>query len=144
MLDQRVSLITLGVADLARSRAFYAALGWREAGESMEGIAFFQLIGQVLALYPLADLAADQKRALAPGSGAVTLGQNGGSREAVDALAAAARAAGAAALRQPEATPWGGYVAYVADPDGHVWEFSHVPQFPLGPDGALILPSAGA
>jgi catechol 2,3-dioxygenase-like lactoylglutathione lyase family enzyme len=142
MLDQRVSLITLGVSDLPRARAFYAALGWREAGESMEDIAFFQLLGQALALYPLSALAADQGRPLGSGSGAVTLAQNLGSRAAVDALAAEAEAAGATILRRPEPTPWGGYVAYLADPDGHVWEFSHVPQFPLGPDGALTLPSA--
>jgi catechol 2,3-dioxygenase-like lactoylglutathione lyase family enzyme len=144
MLDPRVTLVTLGVDDLARARAFYAALGWREAAESQPGIAFFQLRGQALALYPRAALAADQGRALAPGSGAVTLAQNLGSAAAVDALTAEAAAAGAQVLRAPAATPWGGYVAYVADPDGHVWEFAHVPAFPLDPDGGLTLPSARA
>ncbi len=142
MLEQRVSLITLGVADLARARAFYGALGWREAGESAEGIAFYQLPGQALALYPLADLARDQGRALTPGSGGVTLAQNVASAAAVDALMAEAVAAGASALVQPAPTDWGGYVGYFADPDGHVWEVAHAPMFPLGPDGTLTLPSA--
>lgn len=142
MLEQRVSLITLGVADLARARAFRAAPGWREAGESREGVAFYQLPGQALGLYPLADLARDQGRALALGSGAATLAQNVSSRAAADALMAEAVAAGATALTPPAPTGWGGYVGYFADPDGHVWEVAHVPMFPLAPDGTLTLPSA--
>lgn len=145
MFEQRVSLITLGVADLARARAFYAALGWREAPASTAEIAFFQLPGQALALYARAALARDQGRAALPeGSGSVTLAQNLRSDEAVDALFAEAVAAGARALSRPAATPWGGYVGYVADPDGHVWEFAHVPMFPLGADGALSLAEAAS
>lgn len=144
MLEQRVSLITLGVADLARARAFYAALGWREASDPKPGIAFYQLPGQALALYPLADLARDQGRALASGSGAVTLAQNVASAAAVDALHAAAVAAGATAVTAPAPTHWGGYVGYFADPDGHVWEVAHAPMLRLGADGTLTLPEAGA
>jgi len=144
VLERRVTLITLGVSDLARARAFYAALGWREAGEPQPGVAFYQLLGQALALYPLADLARDQGRALTPGSGAVTLAQNVASAAAVDALHAAALAAGAAQVTAPAPTHWGGYVGYFADPDGHVWEVAHAPMLPLGADGSLTLPGAAA
>jgi uncharacterized protein len=141
MLEPRVSLITLAVDDLDRARAFYAAMGWREAATSAPGIAFFQLLGQGLALYPRAELARDTGRP-ATGSGAMTLAQNVRDRVQVDALYAAALRAGARSLSPPADTPWGGYVAYVADPDGHVWEFAHVPMFPLAPDGALSLTGA--
>ena len=138
----RISLVTLGVADLPRARAFYRALGWQEAAESVEAIAFFQLAGQVLALYPRAALAHDMGVGqLAAGPGAVTLAQNHDSREAVDAVFAAMVAAGATVVRTPAVTDYGGYVGYVADPDGHVWELAHVPVFPLAPDGTLTLPS---
>ncbi len=141
-MDQRVSLITLGVADVARSAAFYEALGWRRAAESLEEIAFFQMIGQVLALYPRELMAEDLGRSPGDGPGALALAQNLGTAEAVDRLFAEAVSAGAAPLRLPHETPWGGYVAYVADPDGHAWEFAHVPDFPLNGDGTLTLPSA--
>lgn len=142
MLEQRVSLITLGVSDLSRARAFYARLGWREAGESAQGVAFFQLLGQALALYPRAELVQDVGCDMPAGSGSVTLAQNLGTREGVDTLFAEALAAGAVALSPPAETAWGGYVGYLADPEGHVWEIAHVPMFPLGPDGALTLPDA--
>jgi uncharacterized glyoxalase superfamily protein PhnB len=141
-LAPRVSLITLGVADLARARRFYAALGWREAAESNDDIVFFQLSGQVLALHPRAALAAEMGRdALPAGSGAVTLAQNLASVAEVDALHDAMVAAGAASLRAPAPTSYGGHVGYVADPDGHVWELAHVDAFPLASDGSLTLPS---
>lgn len=144
-LAPRVSLITLGVDDLARSRAFYAALGWCEAAESQPGIAFYQLPGQVLALYPRADLARDMGLAALPaGSGAVTLAQNLGSAAEVDTVFAAMVAAGAVALRAPFRAHYGGTVAYVADPDGHVWELAHVADFTPAPDGTLTLPSLSA
>lgn len=143
-MDQRVSLITLGVADVARATAFYESLGWRRAGESLAEISFFQLAGQVLALYPRAMMAEDLGRDPGGGSSAVTLAQNLPLRSDVDRLFGEAVSAGATPLRLPHETPWGGYVAYVADPDGHAWEFAHVPMFPLGPDGSLTLPSAAA
>lgn len=137
---QRVSLITLGVRDLAAARAFYARLGWEEA-QGAEGAAFFQMQGQVLGLYGLADLAADQGRAAADlGTGAVTLAQNFGSPAEVDAAYAAALAAGGRGLKAPAPVFWGGYSGYWADPDGHVWELAHNPQWPLLPDGRLVLP----
>jgi hypothetical protein len=141
-VDQRVSLITLGVADLDRAGAYYAALGWRKAVESQPGISFYQLPGQVLGLFPLAELARDQGREGAElGFGAMTLAHNLSSPEAVDRAYAQALAAGAAGLKPPEKVFWGGYSCYVADPDGHVWEYAHNPFFPLAEDGLLTLPS---
>lgn len=141
MTPQRVTLITLGVADLDAARAFYGRLGWREHGESQPGVAFFQLAGQVLALFSRADLAADQGRPGATlGTGAITLAQNFASEAEVDAAFAAALAAGANALKAPEKVFWGGYSGYWADPDGHVWEVAMNPFWPLAEDGTLTLP----
>ena len=143
MTPQRITLITLGVADLAAARAFYARLGWVEHGESQPGIAFFQLHGQALALFGRAALAADQGRPDAMlGTGAVTLAQNFATTADVDAAFAAALTAGATALKAPEAVFWGGYSGYWADPDGHVWEVAMNPFWPLGADGTLTLPDA--
>lgn len=143
MTPQRVTLITLGVADLARSRGFYAALGWREAPGGSEGVAFYQLHGAALALFGREDLAADQGRpGTALGTGAVTLAQNFATKAEVDAAFAAALAAGATALKRPEEVFWGGYSGYWADPDGHVWEIAMNPFWPLAPDGSLTLPEA--
>lgn len=140
MIPRRVSLITLGVADLAAARAFYGRLGWLEAGGA-EGVAFFQLQGQALALFGLSDLAADQGRPdAALGTGAVTLAQNFADRAAVDAAFAAAVAAGGQPLKPPHEVFWGGYSGYWADPDGHVWEVAMNPFWPLGEDGSLTLP----
>ena len=142
-VPQRLTLVTLGVADLARARAFYAALGWQPA-EAAEGVAFFQMNGLVIALFGLADLAADQGRAgAALGLGAVTLAQNFATEAEVDAAFAAALAAGATPLKTPEKVFWGGYSGYWADPDGHVWEAAMNPFWPLNEDGSLTLPGAG-
>lgn len=143
MNPQRVTLITLGVNDLAAARAFYAALGWREHRESQPGVAFFQMNGAALALFGRADLAADQGRPGAMlGTGAVTLAQNFGTEAEVDAAYAAALAAGAVALKAPEKVFWGGYSGYWADADGHVWEVAMNPFWPLAEDGSLTLPEA--
>jgi len=141
-VDQRVSLITLGVADLDRAGAYYAALGWRKAVESQPGIAFYQLQGQVMGLFPLTELAKDQGREGAElGFGAMALAHNLSNPEEVDRAYARALAAGATGLKPPEKVFWGGYSCYVADPDGHVWEYAHNPFFPLVEDGSLTLPS---
>ncbi len=143
MTPQRVTLLTLGVADLAASRAFYARLGWQEHADSQPGVAFFQMHGAVLALFGAADLAADQGRpGAALGTGAVTLAQNFPTEGEVDAAFAAALAAGGTALKAPEAVFWGGYSGYWADPDGHVWEVARNPFWPLAADGSLTLPGA--
>lgn len=142
MTPQRVTLITLGVADLAAARAFYARLGWQEHG-AQEGVAFYQMAGAVLALFGLQDLAKDQGRAgAALGAGAITLAQNFASEAEVDEAYAAALAAGATALKAPEKVFWGGYSGYWADPDGHVWEVAMNPFWPLAADGTLTLPEA--
>lgn len=141
---QRVTLITLGVRDLARARAFYEALGWQPAA-APEGVVFYQMQGQVLGLFGLADLAADQGRPDATlGFGAATLAQNFASVADVDAAFAAALNAGATALKAPQKVFWGGYSGYYADPDGHVWELAMNPFWPLAPDGSLTLPEDGA
>lgn len=142
MTPQRVTLITLGVADLARSRAFYEALGW-VAAEAQEAIVFYQMHGTVLALFGREALAADQGRpGAALGTGAMTLAQNFQTEAEVDAAFAAALAAGAEPLKTPEKVFWGGYSGYFADPDGHVWEVAMNPFWPLAPDGSLTLPPA--
>ncbi len=143
MIPQRVTLITLGVAEMDRARAFYARLGWQEHRDSQPGVAFFQMQGQALALFGLADLAADQGRPGASlGSGAVTLAQNFATEAEVDAAFAAALSAGATALKPPEKVFWGGYSGYWADPDGHVWEVAMNPFWPLNDDGSLTLPES--
>ncbi len=144
MNKQRVTLITLGVADLAAARAFYARLGW-QAHSCPEGVCFFQMQGQALALFGRADLAADQGRPGAVlGTGAVTLAQNFSTEADVDAAYAAALAAGATGLKSPEKVFWGGYSGYWADLDGHVWEVAMNPFWPLNEDGSLTLPKGDA
>lgn len=140
MTSQRVTLITLGVADLAAAKAFYGRLGWREHGANA-GVAFYQMHGAVLALFGRDDLAKDQGREGARlGTGAVTLAQNFATEAEVDAAFAAALAAGGTALKAPEKVFWGGYSGYWADPDGHVWEVAMNPFWPLAEDGSLTLP----
>jgi predicted lactoylglutathione lyase len=144
MFPKSISLVTLGVADLARSRAFYEALGW-EATQALDKVAFIQLAGQVLALFGLDDLAADMGREPAGlGKGAVTLARNFGSTAEVDAAFALALSAGASVVKRPEKVFWGGYSGYFADPDGHVWELAWNPSWPLGADGTLTLPERDA
>lgn len=139
-MEQRLSLVTLGVADVARSRAFYERLGWRAARASVEECAFFQLNGLGLALYGRGDLARDTAL---PDDGAgfrgVTLAQNVRSVEEVETLYAAMIEAGARALKAPHRAHWGGTIAFVADPDGHVWEIAHNPFFPLDAAGGLTI-----
>jgi len=140
MTPQRVSLITLGVNNLAASRAFYARLGWVER-DSNEGVAFYQMHGMVLGLFGLTDLAKDQGRpGTTLGTGAVTLAQNFATEAEVDAAYAAALAAGGTAMKAPEKVFWGGYSGYWADLDGHVWEVAMNPFWSLGEDGSLSLP----
>ncbi|MRU15629.1 VOC family protein [Roseovarius sp. A21] len=142
MTPQRVTLVTLGVADLDRAKAFYAALGWTPAEEN-ESIAFYQLNGQVLGLFGRAALAADQGRPDTPlGTGAMTLAQNFETEAEVDAAFALALSAGATKLKAPEKVFWGGYSGYYADPDGHVWEVAMNPFWPLAEDGSLTLPDS--
>ncbi|MBP2296644.1 VOC family protein [Azospirillum rugosum] len=143
-MEQRISLITLGVADLARSRRFYeAGLGWTPSPASQEAITFYQLGGMALALYGREALAEDAHLAEAgptSGFGGITLAHNLRSREEVDALMARAAHAGARILKPAQEVFWGGYSGYFADPDGHPWEVCWNPHFPLAADGSLRLP----
>ena len=145
MTPQRVTLITLGVTEIARARAFYEALGWRQHPQSQEAVTFYQMNGMVLGLFGKSDLAADQGRPGANlGTGAMALAQNFASEGEVDAAYDAALKAGATALKAPEKVFWGGYSGYYADPDGHVWEVAMNPFWPLGEDGSLTLPGRDA
>jgi catechol 2,3-dioxygenase-like lactoylglutathione lyase family enzyme len=140
MTPQRVSLITLGTADLNRAREFYAALGWRPVG-SPPGVVFYKMDGMGLGLFGLDDLARDQGRPDSVlGTGAMTLAQNFPDRQAGDAAWKAAMQAGATVLKRPEEAPWGGYSGYWADPDGHVWEIAHNPFWPIDNAGRITIP----
>jgi uncharacterized protein len=142
-MEQRVSLITLGVADVARARRFYESLGWR--GQEVEETVFFQAGGMAVVLWGRSKLAADAgiEDAAGDGFGGVALAQNVRSPAEVDAVLHAAVDAGAT-LTQPAATTfYGGYAGYFRDPDGHVWEIAHNPGFTLNDDGILTLPDFG-
>jgi len=136
-MEQRISLITLGVRDMAGMAAFYTALGWRRV-EAEEGIIAFDLIGQTLALYPLEKLAEDIGMPLADlGRGAVTLGYNVRNKAEVAPLLARAQAAGGRILKPAADVFWGGHHGYFADPEGTIWEVAHNPFAPLAEDGGF-------
>ena len=137
-MEQRLSLLTLGVADLDASRRFYETLGWRETPRA-EGVVFFQAGGMVVALWERAALAADSGVDDTGGWGGITLAHNVSSPEAVDSVIEQARAAGAAIAREPAATFWGGYSGVFIDPDGHPWEVAHNPYWTLADDGSISL-----
>ena len=140
MTPQRVNLITLGVADIERSRAFYRALGWTPVA-SPPSVTFYRMDGMGLGLFGLEDLAKDQGRPHAAlGTGAVTLAQNFSDPSHVDAAFETAMKAGATELKRPEAVFWGGYSGYYADPDGHVWELAHNPFWKLDDAGRIEIP----
>jgi catechol 2,3-dioxygenase-like lactoylglutathione lyase family enzyme len=142
-MEQRISLVTLGVADVARSRAFYEQLGWR--GQEVEETVFFQAGGFAVVLWSADRLAADAgvpERAM--GFGGMTLAHNVRSRADVDEVVAAAAAAGATVTREPAETFYGGYAGCFTDPDGHVWEIAFNPGFPLADDGSITIPDFSA
>ena len=142
-MEQRVSLITLGVDDLARARSFYEALGWH--GQETEETVFFQAGGAVVVLWGREKLAADSGVAAGAGGGfdGIVLAHNVRSRAEVEGIVAAAEGAGAVVTRPAGETFYGGYAACFADPDGHIWEVAHNPGFTLAEDGSLILPDFG-
>jgi predicted lactoylglutathione lyase len=137
-VEQRLSAITLGVADLDRARAFYAALGWAPGFDEQQ-VVFFQANGLVVALWSRAALADDSAVADGGGWGGVTLAHNVRSPEEVDAVIAQARAAGAAIAREPAETFYGGYSGVFHDPDGHPWEVAWNPGWTIGDDGSTRL-----
>jgi uncharacterized glyoxalase superfamily protein PhnB len=142
-MEQRVSLITLGVADVARAREFYEQLGW--VGQEVEETVFFQTGGSALVLWGRDKLAADSGVADdgRDGFGGFALAQNVRSQAEVDQLLADAQRAGAAVTRPPAATFYGGYAGCFTDPDGHVWEIAHNPGFPIEDDGSITIPDFG-
>ncbi|MGI8920396.1 MAG: VOC family protein [Solirubrobacteraceae bacterium] len=139
-MDQRVSLITLGVADLGRARAFYEALGWSTGAKPDDDVVFFQAGGMIVALWDRARLAEDSAVEDSGGWGGVTLAHNVSSARAVDAVLAEAQKAGATIPRAGAETFWGGYSGVFVDPNGHPWEVAHNPHWTLRADGSVSLP----
>ncbi|AIF45768.1 VOC family protein [Dyella japonica] len=141
MSAPRIHIVTLGVSDLPQSRRFYEAWGWRASSASNENIVFLKGGAAVLALYGRDALAEDAlAEDLPTGFPAVTLARNASSKEEVDRWFAAALAAGARELKTPQEAFWGGYSGYLADPDGHLWEFAFNPYFVFDEHGNLALP----
>ncbi len=138
-MEQRVSLVTLGVDDLARAREFYEALGWRTGAQPADDVVFFQAGGMVFGLWGREQLTEDSAVADTGGYGGVTLAYNARGREEVDAVIEQARAAGARVGREPAETFWGGYSGLFVDPDGHPWEVAHNPHWTVGEDGSVRL-----
>lgn len=139
----RVSLVTLGVSDVALSTEFYERLGWSLSSASVPGqVSFFRTAGGILALYGAADLAADigSANSTLPGFRGLALAINCDNREQVDETLRTAENAGATVLKPARVAEWGGYSGYFADPDGHVWEVAHNPAWPIGEDGRPMLP----
>ena len=140
-MEQRVSLVTLGVADLGRARGFYEALGWTTGAAPEDDVVFFQAGGMIVALWSRAQLAEDTAVADSGGWGGITLAHNVRSPNEVDAVLAEAEAAGATIGRPGAETFWGGYSGVLVDPDGHAWEIAHNPHWTLADDGSVSLKS---
>jgi predicted lactoylglutathione lyase len=138
-MEQRLSLVTLGVADLGRARAFYEALGWSTGAAPGDDVVFFQAGCMVVALWSRESLAEDTAVEDGGGWGGVTLAYNTRSPDEVDAVLVEAERAGARIARAGAKTFWGGYSGVFVDPDGHPWEVAHNPHWSLGPDGAIRL-----
>ena len=138
-MEQRLSLVTLGVADLSRARAFYEALGWTTGASPADDVVFFQAGGMILALWSREQLAEDSVVEDSGGWGGVTLAHNVRSPEEVDAVIAEAEQAGATIGRPGAATFWGGYSGVFLDPDGHPWEVAHNPRWTIAEDGSTRL-----
>jgi predicted lactoylglutathione lyase len=139
-MDQRVSLITLGVTDLGRARAFYEGLGWKTGAEPGDDVVFFQAGGMIVALWDRVQLAEDSGVADGGGWGGITLAYNVNSPAEVDAVITEAEAAGATIPRHGAETFWGGYSGVFVDPDGHPWEVAHNPRWTVDEEGRTTLP----
>ena len=138
-MDQRLSVVTLGVSDLKRARTFYEALGWKTGAGPDDDVVFFQAGGLIVALWSRESLAEDSAVDDTGGWGGITLAHNVGSPAEVDAVIAEAEAAGATVGRPGAATFWGGYSGVFIDPDGHPWEVAHNPHWTLAEDGSVRL-----
>ena len=138
--EPRISIITLGVADMPRARRFYEQLGFIAGPSSNAQVTFFQMGGMILGLYGRAALAEDAHVPdTPPGFSGVSIAYNCRSEAEVDAMVAHAVASGATLKKQPQKVFWGGYSGYVADPDGHLWEVAYNPFFPIASDGRIAL-----
>jgi hypothetical protein len=140
-MEQRLSVVTLGVDDLRRARAFYEGLDWRSNAADGDDVVFFQVGGSVLSLWGRGQLAEDSGVELGSGYGGVTLAHNVSSPAEVDEIIAQAEAAGGTIARAPGETFWGGYSGVFVDPDGHPWEVAHNPHWTLSPEGSVVLAS---
>ena len=138
-MEQRLSLVTLGVSDVARARAFYEALGWTTGAGPDDDVVFFQAGCMIVALWGRAALAEDSVVEDSGGWGGVTIAHNVRSQDEVDAVLEQAAAAGAAIGRPGAETFWGGYSGVFVDPDGHPWEVAHNPHWKLAEDGSISL-----
>jgi catechol 2,3-dioxygenase-like lactoylglutathione lyase family enzyme len=138
-MEQRLSLVTLGVTDLARARSFYEALGWKTGAGPDDDVVFFQAGGMIVALWGRDQLAGDSGVEDGGGWGGITLAHNARSPAEVDAVIAEAGAAGATIARPGAETFWGGYSGVFIDPDGHPWEVAHNPHWTLADDGSITL-----
>ena len=138
-MEQRISVVTLGVEDLARARAFYEALGWTTRAGPDDDVVFFQAGGLVVSLWSRASLAEDSAVEDTGGWGGITLAHNVRSPEEVDSVLGEAEAAGASIPRRGAKTFWGGYSGIFVDPDGHPWEVAHNPHWSIRDDGSVQL-----
>lgn len=135
-MEQRISLITLGVADLAQARRFYEGLGWQAGMAVGDEVVFFQLNGLILSLYPLTALAHDAGvTETSSGFAGITLAHNVRDEAEVDAVLSEAERAGGRIVKPASRAEWGGYSGYFADPDGHLWEVAHNPGFSIDAEG---------
>jgi predicted lactoylglutathione lyase len=140
-MEQRLSLITLGVSNLNRSAEFYERLGWRRSMANTEGIVFFQAGSMALALYPRQELAKDATIASeGQGFSGITLAYNTRNRNEVDSVLKEAKGAGATIVKPAQEAFWGGYSGYFSDPDGFLWEVAWNPGFPIAEDGSIRIP----
>ena len=138
-MEQRLSVVTLGVADLRRARTFYEGLGWKTGAAPDDDVVFFQAGGMIVALWDRARLAEDTVVSDRGGWGGITLAHNARSPAEVDAVLEEAEAAGARIARPGAATFWGGYSGVFVDPDGHAWEVAHNPHWTLTDEGSVRL-----
>ena len=138
-MEQRLSLITLGVSELGRARAFYEALGWRTDTAPADDVVFFQTGCMIVGLWSRAALAEDSVAEDGGGWGGITLAYNARSQAEVDEVIDEVRAAGGTIRREPAETFWGGYSGAFSDPDGHVWEVAHNPGWTITDDGSVQL-----
>lgn len=141
MMEPRISVVTLGVDDLDRAAAFYEAMGLERNKRFTEGVAFFQMGGLILSLFPREELARDADIDIGePGAPSVSLAYNTRSEAEVDAILEAAEKAGGRIVKPAQTAFWGGRSGYFADPDGHLWEVAHNPDFPIDEEGRISLP----